>query len=174
MDSVNTPRTVRLLGASLSLATGLGLAPALAATDGRPNIVLIVADDIGYSDLGMFGGEIRTPNLDALAQQGVRFANFYTSTTCSRTRSMMLSGTDTHLAGLGNMGEMVGALAGEDLDEVGMGFTYGYQINDNLSLTVSYMATVEDGPGDLDIGEFRISLAYGWHQLIEGMKRLVD
>ena len=107
-------------------------------------------------------------------QQGVGFANFYTSTTCSRTRSMMLSGTDTHLAGLRNMGEMVGALAGEDLDEVGMGITYGYQINDNLSPTVSYMATVEDGPGDLDMGEFRISLAYGWHQLIEGMKRLVD
>jgi arylsulfatase A-like enzyme len=69
--------------------------------------VLIVADDMGYADMGMFGGEIRTPNLDALAEQGVRFTNFYTQTTCSPTRSMMFSGTDNHIAGLGNMEEMI-------------------------------------------------------------------
>ncbi len=107
MKSVNTPPTVRLLGASLSLALGSAWAPALAAADDRPNIVLIVADDMGYADMGMFGGEIRTPNLDALAQQGVRFTNFYTSTTCSPTRAMLLSGTDNHIAGLGNMDEVL-------------------------------------------------------------------
>jgi arylsulfatase len=72
----------------------------------RPNFLLIVADDLGYSDLGSYGGEIKTPVLDRLAQQGVRFTDFYVSPTCSVTRSMLLSGTDNHVAGLGNMGEL--------------------------------------------------------------------
>lgn len=75
------------------------------ATDERPNILLIVADDLGYTDIGNFGSEIDTPNLDGLAQQGIRFTDFHTSVSCSPTRSMLLSGTDNHLAGLGNMGE---------------------------------------------------------------------
>ena len=73
----------------------------------RPNIVIILADDMGYADMGMFGGEIRTPNLDALAKQGVRFTNFYATATCSPSRAMLLSGTDNHIAGLGNMDEVV-------------------------------------------------------------------
>lgn len=76
-----------------------------AAPSRRPNIVLIVADDLGYSDLGVFGGEIKTPNLDALAKSGVRFTNFYTAQTCSPSRSMLFSGVDTHLNGLGSMEE---------------------------------------------------------------------
>jgi len=72
----------------------------------RPNILLIVADDMGYSDLGCYGGEIRTPVLDNLASQGMRYTNFYVSPTCSVTRSMLLTGTDNHVAGLGNMGEL--------------------------------------------------------------------
>jgi arylsulfatase A-like enzyme len=71
----------------------------------RPNILLIVADDAGYADIGSFGGEIQTPNLDALASVGVRFTQFGVSATCSPSRSMLLSGTDNHLAGLGNMAE---------------------------------------------------------------------
>ncbi|MCU0370613.1 MAG: arylsulfatase [Bacteroidales bacterium] len=71
----------------------------------RPNIVIIVADDMGYSDMGMFGSEIKTPNLDALAMEGVRFTNFYTCASCSPSRSMLLSGVDTHLNGMGNMDE---------------------------------------------------------------------
>lgn len=71
----------------------------------RPNFLLIVADDLGYSDLGSYGGEINTPVLDNLAQKGVRYTNFYVSPTCSPTRSMLLTGTDNHVAGLGNMGE---------------------------------------------------------------------
>lgn len=78
--------------------------PALAA-EPRPNILLIVADDAGYADIGSFGGEIQTPNLDAIASVGVRFTQFGVSATCSPTRSMLLSGTDNHLAGLGNMAE---------------------------------------------------------------------
>ncbi len=72
----------------------------------RPNFLLIVADDMGYSDLGSYGGEINTPVLDNLAQNGVRYTDFYVSPTCSVTRSMLLSGTDNHVAGLGNMGEL--------------------------------------------------------------------
>ena len=79
------------------------------AQDGRPNIVLIVADDAGYADFGSFGSEIRTPNIDALASVGVRFTQFAVSATCSPSRSMLLSGTESHIAGLGNMAEFTAA-----------------------------------------------------------------
>ena len=71
----------------------------------RPNIVIILGDDLGYSDLGCFGSEIKTPNLDSLAKEGMRFTQFYTSASCSPTRSMLLTGVDTHLNGLGCMNE---------------------------------------------------------------------
>jgi arylsulfatase len=71
----------------------------------RPNIVIILGDDLGFSDMGAFGSEIKTPNLDALAREGTRFANFYTHASCSPTRSILLTGVDTHLNGLGNMDE---------------------------------------------------------------------
>jgi len=81
-------------------------APAIAAdATRRPNIVIILADDMGFSDMGAFGSEIKTPNFDSLAKDGVRFTNFYTHASCSPTRSMLLSGADTHLNGLGNMDE---------------------------------------------------------------------
>ncbi len=72
-----------------------------------PNILLIMGDDMGYTDIGSFGGEIQTPHLDVLAEEGVRFSNFHTSVSCSPTRSMLLTGTDNHIAGLGNMAEML-------------------------------------------------------------------
>ena len=71
----------------------------------RPNILLIVVDDMGYSDVGAFGGEIETPHIDALADDGIRMTNFYVGPTCSPTRSMLMSGNDNHVAGLGNMNE---------------------------------------------------------------------
>jgi arylsulfatase len=72
----------------------------------RPNILLIVADDLGYSDIGAFGGEIATPTLDTLATEGLRLSNFHVLPTCSPTRSVLFSGMDNHRAGLGTMGEM--------------------------------------------------------------------
>jgi arylsulfatase len=69
----------------------------------RPNILLILADDLGYSDLGCFGGEIATPNLDRLAKGGVRFAQFYSSARCCPSRAALLTGLYPHQAGMGNM-----------------------------------------------------------------------
>jgi arylsulfatase A-like enzyme len=80
------------------------MAPAADAPK-RPNIVIILADDMGFADMGSYGSEIKTPHFDSLASNGVRFTNFYTHATCSPTRSMLLSGVDTHLNGLGNMDE---------------------------------------------------------------------
>lgn len=71
----------------------------------RPNIVVIVADDWGFTDLGAFGGEIATPHLDALAMRGVRFSNFHTAGSCSPTRAMLLTGVHSHKAGIGNLKE---------------------------------------------------------------------
>ena len=88
------------LAAVLTMAT---LTPASAAS-ARPNFLVIVADDLGYSDLGAFGGEIHTPNLDGLARQGLRFTQFHSQTVCAPTRAELLTGTDTHLAGIGWMG----------------------------------------------------------------------
>ena len=72
--------------------------------DGRPNILLIVADDLGYADLGAYGSEIRTPNIDTLATQGVRFTQFHTAPVCAPTRAMLLSGNNNHVAGMGRQG----------------------------------------------------------------------
>ncbi len=93
---------VRAVTAITLLALSFG---AVLAQDPRPNILLIVADDAGIADIGSFGSEIRTPNIDELASAGVRFTHFGVSATCSPSRSMLLSGTDSHLAGLGNMAE---------------------------------------------------------------------
>ena len=111
------PRSMRVLATKtrhwlcmsflVGLAAALVLPAAALAADAprRPNIVFIVADDMGFADMGAFGSEINTPNLDSLAKDGVRFTNFYTHASCSPTRSMLLSGVDTHLNGLGNMDE---------------------------------------------------------------------
>lgn len=66
-----------------------------------------MVDDMGWTDIGSYGSEIDTPHLDTLAKSGVPFSNFYTLVSCSPTRSMLLSGTDNHIAGLDNMGEML-------------------------------------------------------------------
>jgi arylsulfatase len=111
MAKTNSARTLmqRLLLVAVGLCT-VATAPAIGfAEERRPNIVLIVADDAGYADIGSFGGEIRTPNIDALAATGIRFTHFGVNTTCSPTRSMLFSGADNHVAGLGNMAEFMAA-----------------------------------------------------------------
>jgi arylsulfatase A-like enzyme len=89
-----------------SLALGLlalGACSSPQEPDPRPNILLIVADDLGYADLGVFGGDIRTPNIDALATEGLLFTQFHTAPLCAPTRAMLLSGNNNHVAGMGRM-----------------------------------------------------------------------
>ncbi len=66
----------------------------------RPNIVLVMVDDMGFSDLGYHGGEIETPNLDALARGGVRFARFYNAGRCCRPRATLFTGLHPHETGI--------------------------------------------------------------------------
>ncbi|MFW6292478.1 MAG: arylsulfatase [Spirochaetota bacterium] len=69
----------------------------------RPNIVVVLADDMGFSDIGAFGSEIATPHLDSLAESGVRFTQFYNSARCCPSRASLLTGVDPHVAGVGHM-----------------------------------------------------------------------
>ncbi len=86
----------------------------VAAASSRPNILLIVADDIGYSDVGAFGSEIATPNIDALAAAGVRLTQFHVFPNCGPTRGAMMTGVDPHRAGLGgNHGAIAENQAGQ-------------------------------------------------------------
>ncbi len=71
--------------------------------DERPNIVLILADDLGYSDLGCYGGEVQTPNLNYLAENGMRFTQFYNTSRCCPSRASLLTGLYNHEAGIGEM-----------------------------------------------------------------------
>ena len=72
-------------------------------TDNRPNIILILADDMGYSDIGCYGGEIQTPNLDKLASAGLRYRQFYNGARSCPTRASLLTGLYAHQAGMGWM-----------------------------------------------------------------------
>ena len=76
---------------------------AQAALTDKPNIVLIIVDDMGYTDIGAFGSEIDTPNLDKLANAGVKLTNYHASPQCAPTRSILMSGTSNHTAGMGSM-----------------------------------------------------------------------
>lgn len=81
------------------------LLPLLSLADDRPNIVLIMSDDMGWSDIGCYGGEIATPHLDALAKDGLRFTQFYNTGRCCPTRASLLTGLYPHQAGIGHMME---------------------------------------------------------------------
>jgi arylsulfatase A-like enzyme len=95
--------------ALVALATLLAAAPVRAqpAPAPHPNIVILLADDWGFSDVGAFGGEMATPNIDALAKAGVRFSNFHVAGSCSPTRAMLQTGVMNHRNGLGNMPETI-------------------------------------------------------------------
>jgi arylsulfatase A-like enzyme len=86
---------------ALAVFVSQSTAPAIGAA--KPNILLIVADDLGYSDLGCYGGEIHTPNLDKLAEHGVWFTEFYNCARCCPSRACLMTGLYPHQAGVGNM-----------------------------------------------------------------------
>ncbi|QDV33309.1 arylsulfatase [Tautonia plasticadhaerens] len=89
----------------VTICAGVLVGPATAEQARRPNLVIIMADDMGFSDIGCFGGEIRTPNLDALARAGLRFTQFYNTSRCCPTRASLLTGLYPHQAGVGHMME---------------------------------------------------------------------
>ncbi len=86
---------------------GLVCAAGVVEADSRPNIVLILADDLGFSDVGVYGSEIATPTIDALAERGVAFTNFHTAASCAPSRAMLLTGVDSHRAGVANIPEAI-------------------------------------------------------------------
>ena len=102
-------RRREFLGYLAAGTAALALPRGLLAADGgprrRPNIVLIMSDDMGYSDLGCYGGEIQTPNLDGLAARGLRFTQFYNTARCCPTRASLLTGLYPHQAAVGHMTE---------------------------------------------------------------------
>ena len=112
----------------------------------QPNIVVLVADDWGYSDVGSFGSEIATPNIDTLAREGVRFSDFHVTASCSPTRSMLLTGVDNHRNGVGNMPE---TMPEEHLGKPG----YSGVLNDN-AITVA---------SRLKEGGYRTDITGKWH-----------
>ena len=75
----------------------------MGASAQRPNIVIILADDLGFSDLGCYGGEIHTPNFDWLAANGLRFSQFHNTSRCCPSRAQLLTGLYNHQAGIGDM-----------------------------------------------------------------------
>ncbi len=158
-----------------SICTGAASAqtvppPAATTTAQRPNILLIVADDLGWSDLGAFGGNIDTPNLDKLALAGVRFTGFHTAPTCSPTRAMLMSGVDNHEAGLGTMAEMLSP------NEAGHPGYEGY-LNDRVASIAELMQqggyhTLMAGKWHLGLTEDRSPAARGFDRsfaLLQGL-----
>lgn len=136
----------RNLSVLASLVLAVSGPAALAKEAKRPNFLIIIADDLGFSDVGAFGGEIATPNLDRLAMSGLRFTGFHTAPTCSPTRSMLLSGTDNHIAGLGNMAEVLAS------NQKGQPGYEGYLRTDIASLAERFSA-----------GGYRTLFSGKWH-----------
>jgi arylsulfatase len=123
---IMTPIAGILLSLSTALSTVIAAVQA-ESTEGkkRPNVVILIADDMGYGDIGVYGSEIQTPNVDKLASEGIQFTNFHVGATCSPTRTMMISGVDNHRAGLGNMLEI---MADNQFDKPG----YEGHLNDKV------------------------------------------
>lgn len=146
-------------GIGLTACSGPQIAPPSETPKARPNVLLIVADDLGYSDIGVFGGEIATPNLDQLARSGRMLTNFHTSPNCSPTRAMLMSGADSHLAGLGSMGESIAAFVERGIGPFGEGRQYGW-----TSLPPGYEGFLNDRSHSLP----QLFQAAGYHTYMAG------
>ena len=96
------PFALVVIGGLASSSVSLSAAPS-----SRPNVVVILVDDMGWSDIGCYGSEIPTPHIDALAENGVRFTQFYNTGRCSPTRASLLTGLYPHQAGMGHLANVV-------------------------------------------------------------------
>jgi len=96
-----------LFYAAVASALLIIFGPGAAAQSTRPNIVFILADDLGFTDTAPYGSEINTPAISALAARGLRFSNYHTAGSCAPSRAMLLTGVDSHLAGVPNIPEML-------------------------------------------------------------------
>jgi len=101
-------KTLGTLFVPLLITMSAVTAAVTAADNAHPNIILIMSDDMGYSDIGCYGGEIHTPNLDSLAANGLRYAQCYNSARCCPTRASLLTGLYPHQAGIGHMTQDTG------------------------------------------------------------------
>ncbi|MBK5550661.1 arylsulfatase [Pseudomonas sp. TH03] len=150
---------------SLAAAAACLTTPVYAATQ-KPNVLLIVADDLGYSDLGAFGGEIDTPNLDELIKHSTQLETMYVAPTCSPTRSMLMSGTDNHLAGVGNMAElMTPNLTPEQMDKPG----YEGHLNDRIAALPELMK--DAGYHTYMVGKWHLGAADGLRPQQRGFEK---
>lgn len=120
-------RKVKVIISTVLLLMIVGMSQQALAQEEKPNVLLIMADDLGYSDLGSYGGEIQTPNLDQLADNGVRFTQIYNSARCSPSRASLLTGLYPHQAG-------IGFFAGDGKDDNPQG--YRGRLQDN-SVTIA-------------------------------------
>jgi len=122
------PRQLKLIFfAMYALVVSGCSAPEEPSTDSAraPNIIIVLLDDTGFADLGAYGSEVSTPNIDQLAANGVRFTNFHAAAACTPTRGMLLTGVDNHLVGMGNMIEI---MADNQFDQPGYEGFMGYSV----------------------------------------------
>ena len=99
------PHSLAIAAWSASLLFATGASAEQHGQPSRPNIVIILVDDMGFSDVGCYGGEIDTPNIDRLATKGLRFTQFYNAGRCCPTRASLLTGRHPHQVGIGHMTE---------------------------------------------------------------------
>jgi arylsulfatase A-like enzyme len=143
------PLLRRLLAVSCAMIALSAFTARAATPPPRPNIVLIMVDDMGFSDLGCYGGEIHTPNIDALAAGGVRFTQFHNMGRCCPTRAMLMTGLQPHQAGIGHMTrEFEGKPTGPEIPDA-----YRGDLNDRC-VTLAQMAKSAG---------YRTMMAGKWH-----------
>ncbi len=118
----------------------------------RPNVILIMVDDMGFSDLGYHGGEIDTPNLDALAKGGVRFSQFYNSGRCCPTRATLMTGLHPHEVGIGHMTQSPNNNRGKDRPPAYQGYLNRQCVTIAEALEGHDYATLMAGKWHLDAG----------------------
>ena len=124
------------------------------AEEQKPNVIFVLADDLGWSDLGCYGSEIRTPNLDKLAERGVRFTQMYNSARCCPSRAALLTGLNPQQAGFGYM-----------IKDIGVTAYQGYLIENRVKIsellkTAGYRTLMT---GKWHVGGEQGNLPDGWH-----------